>query len=292
MARPLRIEYEGAVYHVTARGNERGKIFFSKRDYERFKEYIAAAKNKFGLILHAYVFMTNHYHLIVETPEKNLSRIMHFINSSYTTYVNVKRKRTGHLFQGRYKAILVDKDNCLLELSRYIHLNPVRAKMVSKPEEYSYSSYCSYVTSNSQSIVTTDAILEMLRVKSKEAPGRYRNFVESVMGEEMANPLQKVYGGIILGSKQFTREALQRVEINRVQTHEISRARSLLSNVSLQEVISACCEDYGVTREEIMRSSRGESRKTCIYLIKQHTCATNKEIAESFGTFSIRLWPR
>ncbi|MHC1727268.1 MAG: helix-turn-helix domain-containing protein [Syntrophobacteraceae bacterium] len=102
----------------------------------------------------------------------------------------------------------------------------------------------------------------------------------------MANPLQKVYGGIILGSKQFTREALQRVEINRVQTHEISRARSLLSNVSLQEVISACCEDYGVTREEIMRSSRGESRKTCIYLIKQHTCATNKEIAESFGTLS------
>jgi len=200
--------------------------------------------------------------LIIETPKKNLSRIMHFINSSYTTYVNVKRKRAGHLFQGRYKAILVDKDNYLFELSRYIHLNPVRAKMVSKPEEYSYSSYCSYVTSKSESIVTTDVILKMLRVKSKEAPGRYRNFVESIMGKEMANPLQKVYGRIILGGKRFIREVMQRMEINPVQTaQEISRAGSLLSNVSPQEVISACCEYYGVTREELLRSSRGESRK-------------------------------
>jgi REP element-mobilizing transposase RayT len=101
MARPLPIEYEGAFYHVTARGNENGKIFFTKKDYEKFRGYIAAAQGKFSLILHAYVLMTNHYHLIVETPRKNLSRIMHFLNSSYTTYVNIKRKRTGHLFQGR-----------------------------------------------------------------------------------------------------------------------------------------------------------------------------------------------
>src|ERR1700687_4751915 len=100
MARPLRIEYEGAVYHVTARGSERGKIFFSKRDFEKFKEYLAEAQEKHGFILHSYVLMTNHYHLIMETPEKNLSRIMHHINSSYTTYTNIKRKRSGHLFQG------------------------------------------------------------------------------------------------------------------------------------------------------------------------------------------------
>src|SRR5208337_4627008 len=111
---------------------------------------------KFGLILHAYVLMTNHYHLIVGTPGKNLGKIMHFINGSYTTYVNIKRKRTGHLFQGRYKAILVDKDNYLLELSRYLHLNPVRAKMVRKPEEYLHSSYRSYVTASQESIVSPD----------------------------------------------------------------------------------------------------------------------------------------
>lgn len=123
MARPLRIEYDGAIYHVTARGNERSKIFFSKRDYQKFKEYISAAKSKYVFDLHAYVLMTNHYHLIIETPYGNLGKIMHYLNGSYTTYINTKRKRSGHLFQGRYKAILIDKDSYLLELSRYLHMN-------------------------------------------------------------------------------------------------------------------------------------------------------------------------
>jgi putative transposase len=141
MARPLWIEYEGALYHVTARGSERGKIFFPEKDYEKFKEYLAEAREKHGFILHCYVLMTNHYHLIIETPKRTLGRIMHQINSSYTTYTNIKRRRSGHLFQGRCKAILVDKDNYLLELSRCVHLNPVRAKMSQRPEDYPYSSY-------------------------------------------------------------------------------------------------------------------------------------------------------
>jgi len=130
MARALRIQYEGAMYHVTARGNDGRKIFLGKRDYDKFKEYLGEAKEKYRFLLNAYVLMTNHYHLVVETPQKNLSRIMHYLNSSYTTYTNIKRNRSGHLFQGRYKAIVVDKDSYLLELSRYLHLNPVRAKMV------------------------------------------------------------------------------------------------------------------------------------------------------------------
>ncbi|GFO57618.1 hypothetical protein GMSM_46250 [Geomonas sp. Red276] len=124
MARALRIEYEGAFYHVTTRGNERKKIFFTARDYDKFKEYVFQAQQKFHFILHGYVLMTNHYHLLIETPEKNLQRVMHYINSSYSTYTNTKRDRSGHLFQGRYNAIIVDKDSYLLELSKYIHLNP------------------------------------------------------------------------------------------------------------------------------------------------------------------------
>ena len=146
MARQLRIEYAGAYYHVTARGNERRKIFFTQRDFEKFKEYLMGGQKKYGYILHSYVLMTNHYHLIIETPEGNLSRVMHNLNSSYTAYINTKRKRSGHLFQGRYKAIVVDKDNYLLELSRYLHLNPVRAKMVEKPEEYPHSSYRTFIS--------------------------------------------------------------------------------------------------------------------------------------------------
>ena len=128
MARPLRIEYEGAFYHVTTRGNEQKKIFFSNSDYEKFKHYLKKSQEKYGYLLHCFVLMTNHYHLLIETPKPNLNRVMHYINSSYTNYINIKRKRSGHLFQGRYKAILIDRDNYLLELSRYIHLNPVRAE--------------------------------------------------------------------------------------------------------------------------------------------------------------------
>ena len=287
MARPLRIEYGGAVYHVTARGNERGKIFFTKKDYERFKEYIGAAKIKFGLILHAYVLMTNHYHLIIETPQKNLSRIMHFINGSYTTYVNIKRKRAGHLFQGRYKAILVDKDNYLLELSRYLHLNPVRANMARKPQEYFHSSYRSYITGRPESIVSTDTILGMCAVKTTEATRGYRDFVEIAIGEQLTSPLQKVYGGMILGSKRFIRDAQDRVKSERVRSAETSHRKAMRSPLEIEEIISACCEHFGVTREDITaRSRRSESRKACIHLIKKHTCATNRDIAELFGTLT------
>jgi len=139
MARQLRIEYEGAFYHITSRGNERRKIFFSKTDYKKFKEYLSDAQKKYNYRLHCYVLMTNHYHLLIETPDGNMSKVMHYLNGAYTNYINRKRNRYGHLFQGRYKAILVDHYSYLLELSRYLHLNPVRAGMVSKPGEYEYS---------------------------------------------------------------------------------------------------------------------------------------------------------
>ncbi len=103
------------------------KDLFAKTDYGKFREYIEGAQEKYGCLLHVYVFMTNHYHMIIETPKPNISKVMHFINGSYTTYINKKRDRSGHLFQGRYKAILIDRDNYLLELSRYVHPNPVRA---------------------------------------------------------------------------------------------------------------------------------------------------------------------
>ena len=147
MARPLRIEYKGAFYHITARGNERKRIFFSKADYEKFKDYLGKAQDKYGYLLHCYMLMTNHYHMLIETPNPNMSKLMHYLNGSYTGYINRRRKRSGHLFQGRYKAILVDADSYFLELSRYIHLNPVRANIVSNPEDCPYSSYSTYICS-------------------------------------------------------------------------------------------------------------------------------------------------
>ena len=139
MARPLRICYPGAFYHITARGNERKAIFKSNQDRVKFLSYLETAYKRYGALIHGYCLMDNHYHLLLETPGENLSQVMHHINGAYTTYYNVKRKRSGHLFQGRYKAIVVEKDAYCQELSRYIHLNPVRAGIVKSVDEYPWS---------------------------------------------------------------------------------------------------------------------------------------------------------
>lgn len=133
MARPLRIAFPGAFYHITTRGNERKAVFKSKRDREKFLEYLETATERYNAAIHAYCLIGNHYHILLETPAGNLSQIMHHVNGAYTTYFNVKRARGGHLFQGRYKAILVEKDEYAKELSRYVHLNPVRAEIVETP---------------------------------------------------------------------------------------------------------------------------------------------------------------
>ncbi len=124
MARQLRIEYEGAFYHIISRGNQRNRIFFEDSDFMKFIEILKRTKERYNYILHAYCLMSNHYHLLIETPKANLNRLMQNINTSYTVFVNRKYRMSGHLFQGRYKAVVVDKDNYLLSLSKYIHLNP------------------------------------------------------------------------------------------------------------------------------------------------------------------------
>ena len=130
MARPLRLEYEGAVYHVTSRGNARDEIFLGDVDRAQFLETLGDAIRRHGWICHAYCLMTNHYHLLIETPEAGLSRGMQLLNGVYTQWFNRRHQRVGHLFQGRFKAVLVEKESHLLELARYVVLNPVRAGMV------------------------------------------------------------------------------------------------------------------------------------------------------------------
>ncbi|ABQ28074.1 REP-associated tyrosine transposase [Geotalea uraniireducens] len=285
MARPLRIEYEGALYHVTARGNERGKVFFTKADYRKFIDYLREGQKKFGFVLHSYVLMTNHFHLLLETPEKNLSRIMHHLNSSYTTYINIKRKRSGHLFQGRYKAILVDRDNYLLELSRYLHLNPVRANMVERPEEYLHSSYAAY-TGESDGLVHTTDLLAMFSKDTKAAKQHYQKFVESTLEEKQESPTKKVYGGMILGSAPFIKEALNRLEEELLQRTETSHKKELRAIWEADKVLSVVADHYGVTVETVAGPERNDIRKVCIYLLKKHTAVANSEIGGMLGGMS------
>ena len=282
MARQLRIEYEGAIYHITARGNERKKIFFAERDYQKFKEYLVVVQERFGCVLHAYVLMGNHYHLILETKEKNLSRAMHYLNSSYTTYVNVKRKRNGHLLQGRFKSIIVDKDKYLLELSRYVHLNPVRAGMAKRPEEYRHSSYKAYIDRRQIDCVKTEMILGMVSSTAGDGYQKYREFIESGIGVELENPLEKVYGGLILGGERFIRQTLDRLE--EIEDEEIAHRKKLQTRVSQKAIFAVVAEHFGRSGENFLGD--GNARKVAIYLLKYHAGMTSQEVSQALGGMS------
>jgi putative transposase len=282
MARSLRIQYEGAFYHVTSRGNERKKIFFTLRDYEKIKEYISEAWQKFDFTVHCYVLMSNHYHLLIEVRDRNLPKIMHHINSSYSIYLNTKRKRCGHVFQGRYKAIIVDKDQYLSELSRYIHLNPVRAKMVEKPEMYPFSSYRAYITGSEDVIVRTATILSLFADESQSAKSRYKDFVEDVVGEDLESPLLKSYGGGILGDEDFVNEVLANVDEKHIRNEDISNRKSLAGTLQIESLLARLSEYFGAPIGELI--SRGDGRrKICVYMLKRHSDASNKAISEVLG---------
>src|SRR3989338_2828867 len=140
MSRPLRIQYPNAHYHVIVRGNERRRIFWEEKDFEHFLTLLEKTCERFNLRIFAFVLMTNHVHLMVETPLGNLSAVMHWLTTSYSVWINRRHGRSGHLFQGRYRSVLIENESYYLELSRYIHLNPIRARRVKRPEEYRWSS--------------------------------------------------------------------------------------------------------------------------------------------------------
>jgi hypothetical protein len=227
--------------------------------------------------------MGNHYHLIIETPEGNLGRAMHYINSSYATYTNVKRKRSGHLFQGRYKAILVDRESYLLELSRYVHLNPVRAKMADTPQAYRYSSYHAYINEKGGALVHTGTVLGMISGKGREAKYLYRDFVESAVDNDLENPLEKVYGGMILGNENFIRDVLQRLQDKEVPWEEVSSRKDLRRGFEPQEVLAAVSECFRVDRADLLSDRRGPARKAFVYLLKNYATIGNREICEIVG---------
>ena len=179
MARPLRIEYPGAVYHVTSRGNEKKPVFKDDTDRDNFLNALQHVNKRYNWICHAYCLMTNHYHLLIETPDGNLSIGMRQLNGVYTQLFNKWHGRTGHLFQGRYKAILIQKDSHLLEVCRYVVLNRVRAKMIERPEDWKWSSYLATAGKakpHPHPSLTTDWVLGQFNRKRGKAEQEYRQF--------------------------------------------------------------------------------------------------------------------
>ena len=202
MARPLRIEFAGGLYHVTARGNAREDIYVDDDDRIAFLELLHKACNRYDWYCHAYCLMSNHYHLLIETGTPSLSKGMKYINGTYSQGYNRIHKRVGHVFQGRYKAILVEKDSYLLELSRYIVLNPVRARMVRSAKDWKWSSYRATAGyKENEPCLTKDWILSCFSDKKNLAEIRYREFVEA--GKNQLSPWERLKNQIYLGTDEF-----------------------------------------------------------------------------------------
>lgn len=234
--RPPRIEYPGAFYHITARGNERKDIFKSKRDRETFLSYLESATERYNGVIHVYCLMNNRYHLLLETPQANLSQIMRHINGTYTTCFNKKRRRSGHFFQGRYKAILVEADEYAKELSRYVHLNPVRAQAAQRPEDYEWSSYAGYIgRKRSPAFLASGFILDYFGKKTAQVQRGYREFVQAgLKGRE--DPLSEVVGSIILGSDGFVQAIRERFLKGRNSDRNLPAVRELSSAITRQRI--------------------------------------------------------
>lgn len=289
MARPLRVEYPGAFYHVMNRGNAGDDIFISERDREKFQEYLSLAKERFSLIIHTYCLMTNHYHLLIETPEANLGRAIHWLNVSYATYFNKKRQRKGHLFQGRYKAILVDADEYLTCLSRYIHLNPIRAKMTETADSYRWSSYAAFIGKASPpDWLETGYLLSNFSKQKKKAIQNYKAFVEEVESKSVENPEKALVGGFILGDNDFVNWVTETFLSDRDETREIPQLKQLTRQCTPEKIVEEVCNVYGCVKEAILvkGKKKNQFRDIAIYLVRELCGLSCKEAGNYFGGIS------
>ncbi len=264
MARPLRIEYDGAVYHVTSRGNEKKTIYQDDTDRRMFLDILHKANKRYNWLCHAYCLMTNHYHLLIETPDGNLSKGMRQINGVYTQGFNRRHKRSGHLFQGRYKSILIQKESHLLEVCRYVVLNPVRAKMTEAPEEWIWGSYRSTAgVDKPHPCLTTDWILGQFAQKRRTAKKKYQKFVQAGIGK--VNIWKDVKGQSLLGKEEFAHGLINYVKgyedikeipreqryVSRPQLGEIFKKETGNNEYELNKKAKDAVEKYGYSLREI-----------------------------------------
>jgi len=245
MARPLRIEFPGAVYHITSRGNERKAIFRDDRDRKMFLDTLKDITLRYHWLCHAYCLMENHYHLLIDTPDGNLSIGMRQLNGVYTQRFNKRHSRVGHLFQGRFKAVLLQKDSHLLEASRYVVLNPVRAKRVQRPEEWVWSSYGATAgRKRPHPCLVIDWILGQFGSERKKSEAGYRRFVRDGIGVESI--WNRVRGQSVFGDDDFV-DGLGEYVKGRKEIPEIAKSQRFMNRPPLKDIFRL--EVFGDRRE-------------------------------------------
>jgi putative transposase len=304
MARPLRVEYPGAWYHVTCRGNEKRSIFRDGADREKFLEILSVNLKLYRIELHSYVLMQSHFHLLLMTSEANLRKFMQRFNTTYTVNFNRRHQRGGHLFQGRYKAILIEKDEYLAELSRYIHLNPVRIKENSQLEvedkqrilkKYDWSSYAGYThLRKRQSFVHYSEILAMVAGEDSFGGRRkYEQFVMDGVRKDMNITLWKgVRGQTVLGSDDFVDWVYDRfLSKRKMDRRELTGIKDLETGpATLEEIARAVSRQFGIEEEKLYRP-RGspQARSILMELCRVHLSRKMSltEIGRRLGGISV-----
>ncbi len=278
MARRLRIQFRGGLYHITTRGNEKKNIFRDDKDRIHYIRVLDRYKEELKFRLYSYVLMPNHTHLLIETPLGNIAKIMFCVNTNYATYFNRRYDRVGHVFQGRYKSIIVDKESHLLELIRYIHLNPVRAGIVKRPDDYRWGSHRKYLDGVDRTgLVSVRTVLSHFGGSTEKTVEQYRDFVDSGVG------YIEVKDGQFIGRNAFIEDLTHRMGLSEEQ---IGGADTDEGRIGLDRIIDVVSEESGLSATEI-RSSRRRCavrvRNIAIWLARRLSGKTLAEIGTYFG---------
>jgi len=283
MARRPRIHFTGALYHVISRGNRRQGIFRDEKDLRRFLAYLSDCKTRFSFHLYAYALMKNHVHLLVEVEKVPLSRVMQSLLFRYTQYFNRRYGEVGHLFQGRYKAIVCDKDAYLLELVRYVHLNPVRARIAKKPEDYVWTGHLSYLSRRGEGLIDGDFVLDQFGDRRSLARRRYREFVWEGIERGHEERYYQVKDQRYLGEDAF----IERIERERKQPED------WIYEIPLETISQGVSRAMGIKEDQLHSTRRGregaEGRGMVAYLARRMSGYTVKEIADHFRRSSVTV---
>ena len=276
MSRQPRLHLPGGFYHVILRGNGRQPIFFDNQDRDRWQEILQKALTRYRHRLHAYCWMTNHVHMAIQAGAEPLADFMRILASRYARYLNRKRRRPGHLFERRYRAILVQRDEYLIELLRYIHLNPVRANMVADPSEYQWSSHNAYLRLSGPSWLTVDTVAAMFASRRSSALESYSRFMAQLPSEKTIKMLRQGSPGDerLLGDDRWVHSVL--TEFDAIDKHG-----------NLDKIIDDACQRHDVTEAMLASPSRSRRhsriRAEIAIAATEKRCATVTEVAKRFG---------
>jgi len=285
MARPLRIEFKGALYHILSRGNERRNIFFGDADYKVFLGVLEEMSERFEVDIFAYVLMSNHYHLLIRTNQGNLSKSMQWVGTTYTRRFNLQHFRSGHLFQGRFKSILVQNDAYLMQLSCYIHRNPLRAGLVNRLADYRWSSYRTYAYKASHTKwLNKDLILS--QCNGEDSYKTYREKVQKY-SEEESKVFENLRHGIVFGTKRYLNKITKK-HLKKESDVELPQLNRIIKDKDPAKLLKSAAKVINFNLTKLSQSDRIlkkdiQDRDVLLYFLRGTGLYTNKQIGELFG---------